>query len=164
MSTPRSAAPTKRTASLAVLFSGFPSGVSLVTVAVSLISTCSVAVSDTRIVVRPPAGSEPRVQVIVPSASAQAPSTGGLEGADVVVKGPLTTLASFTTTFRASDGPRLSTRIWQVAVPPARSGSSGLQALVRLRTARTVTVSDVGAPSLDVLGAGSSGQPRARFV
>src|SRR3989475_6186115 len=74
MSTPRSAAPTKRTASLEVLFSGFPSGVSLVTVAVSLISTCSVAVSDTRIVVRPPAGSEPRLQVIVPSASAQAPS------------------------------------------------------------------------------------------
>src|SRR5438132_2885439 len=62
MSTPRSAAPTKRTASLEVLFSGFPSGVSLVTVAVSLISTCSVAVSDTRIVVRPPAGSEPRLR------------------------------------------------------------------------------------------------------
>src|SRR2546430_15519097 len=93
MSTPRSAAPTKRTASLAVLFSGFPSGVSLVTVAVSLISTCSVAVSDTRIVVRPPAGSEPRVQGIVPSASAQAPSTGGLKGADVMGKGPLPTLA-----------------------------------------------------------------------
>src|SRR5438445_13425499 len=79
MATPRSAAPTKRTASLAVLFSGFPSGVSLVTVAVSLISTCSVAVSDTRIVVRPPAGSEPRLQVIVPSASAGAAAAGAEE-------------------------------------------------------------------------------------
>src|SRR2546428_11082367 len=158
MSTPRSAAPTKRTASLEVLFSGFPSGVSLVTVAVSLISTCSVAVSDTRIVVRPPAGSEPRLQVIVPSASAQAPSTGGLKVADVMVKGPLPTLASFTTTFRASDGPRLSTRIWQVAVPPARSGSSGLQSLVSLRSARAFTVVDVQALLLDVSGSGSSAE------
>src|SRR5438128_10483491 len=155
MSTPRSAAPTKRTASLAVLFSGFPSGVSLVTVAVSLISTCSVAVSDTRIVVRPPAGSEPRLQVIVPSASAQAPSTGGLKVADVMVKGPLPTLASFTTTFRASDGPRLSTRIWQVAVPPARSGSSGPQSLVSLRSARSFTVVEVEDVLLAVSGSGS---------
>src|SRR5437879_894625 len=140
----------------ASLARGFPSGVSLVTVAVSLISTCSVAVSDTRIVVRPPAGSEPRLQVIVPSASAQAPSTGGLKVADVMVKGPLPTLASFTTTFRASDGPRLSTRIWQVAVPPARSGSSGLQSLVSLRSARSFTIVDVAALLLDVSGSGSS--------
>src|SRR5437667_300612 len=145
-------------ASLAGLFSGFPSGVSLVTVAVSLISTCSVAVSDTRIVVRPPAGSEPRLQVIVPSASAQAPSTGGLKVAEVMVKGPLPTLASFTTTFRASDGPRLSTRIWQVAVPPARSGSSGLQSLVSLRSARSFTVVDAEALLLDVSGSGSSAE------
>src|SRR2546425_5803559 len=164
MSTPRSAAPTKRTASLAVLFSGFPSGVSLVTVAVSLISTCSVAVSDTRIVVRPPAGSEPRLQVIVPSATAQALAAGGLKVAEVMVKGPLPTLASFTTTFRASDGPRLSTRIWQVAVPPARSGSSGLQSLVSLRSARSFTVVDVEAVLLDVSGSGSSAEALAVLV
>src|SRR5256712_7033095 len=131
---------------------------SLVTVAVALISTCSVAVSDTRIVVRPTDGLEAGVQVVVPSGRAQAPSTGGLKVADVMVKGPLPTLASFTTTFRASDGPRLSTRIWQVAVPPARSGSSGLQSLVSLRSARSFTVVDVKALLLDVSGSGSSAE------
>src|SRR5256712_10261980 len=129
---------------------------SLVTVAVSLIPTCSVAVSDTRIVVRPPAGSEPRLQVIVPSASAQAPSTGGLKVADVMAKGPLPMLVSFTTTFRASDGPRLSTRISQVAVPPAGSGSAGLQSLVSLRAGGAFTGGGGGAASLDGARSGSA--------
>src|SRR2546430_3869871 len=74
LATPRSAAPTKRTTSRAVLFPEFASGVSLVTVAVSLTSTCSVAVSDTRMLVWPPAGSEPRSQVITLPATAQAPA------------------------------------------------------------------------------------------
>src|SRR5256712_10885930 len=148
----------KRTPPRAVLFPGLLSGVSLVTVTVSLISTGSVAVSDTRMVVRPPAGSEPRLHVIAPSAIAQTPSTGGLKVADVMAKGPLPMLVSFTTTFRASDGPRLSTRISQVAVPPAGSGSAGLQALVSLRSARSFTVVDVEAVSLDGSGSGSSAE------
>src|SRR3989442_9596938 len=107
-------------------------------------------------VVRPPAGSEPRLHVIAPSAIAQTPSTGGLKVADVMAKGPLPMLVSFKTKFRASDGPRLSTRISQVAVPPAGSGSAGLQSLVRLRAARSFTGVDVQAVSLDGSGSGSS--------
>src|SRR2546428_8196668 len=126
----------KRTPPRAVLFPGLLSGVSLVTVTVSLISTGSVAVSDTRMVVRPPAGSEPRLHVIAPSAIAQTPSTGGLKVADVMAKGPLPMLVSFKTKFRASDGPRLSTRILQGAVPPAGSGSAGLQPAVNRQAAR----------------------------
>src|SRR5438874_2175815 len=117
--------------------------------------------TTTSIVALPPGARLPSLQVIVPSASAQAPSTGGLKVADVMVKGPLPTLASFTTTFRASDGPRLSTRIWQVAVPPARSGSSGLQSLVSLRSARSFTVVDAEALLLDVSGSGSSAETLA---
>src|SRR5437867_10838082 len=158
LATPRSAAPTKRTASSAVLFPEFPSGVSLVTVAVSLTSTCSLAVSDTRMLVWPPAGWEPRSQVITLPATAQAPAIGELKVAEVIVNGPLPRWVSRTTTFRAWDGPRLSTRISQVAVVPARSGSSGSQALVSLRSARSFTIVDTESVLLDRSGSGSSAE------
>src|SRR3989442_11398140 len=115
-------------------------------------------------VVRPPAGSEPRLHVIAPSAIAQTPSTGGLKVADVMAKGPLPMLVSFTTTFRASDGPRLSTRISQVAVPPAGSGSAGLRSLVRLRSAPAFTGLDREAVSLGRCGSGSAGQAVGSLV
>src|SRR5436190_13320277 len=108
-----------------------------------------------------PAGWEPRSQVITLPATAQAPAIGELKVAEVIVKGPLPRWVSRITTFRAWDGPRLSTRISQIAVVPARSGSSGSQALASLRSARSFTIVDTESVLLDRSGSGSSAETLA---
>src|SRR6266542_4883315 len=101
-------------------------------------SCASVAVSLTTIVVRPPAGSVPRLHVTTPDATGQGPP--GLAFALTIVNEPSLTCVSVRITSRASDDPRLSTRIVQVAMFPARKGVSGLQSLVTFRSAESSTI------------------------
>ena len=138
------------TPSHASSFAWFGSGVSLETLAQSLTSCASVAVNVTTIVVRPPAGSVPRSHVTTPPALGHAPP--GLAFAPRIVKEPLLTCVSVTTTLRASEGPRLSTRIVHVAVSPASIGPSGLQSFVTRRSARSSTIVDALALLLSVFG------------
>jgi hypothetical protein len=125
------------------LFAGFGSGVELVTVAMSFTSTWLLEVMSTVIVVRPPAFSRPRLHVTIPPAIPQLPLAAGdveTKLAEVMVKLPLLAWVSITTTLRASEGPRLSTMIVQVAVLPVGAGPlSGLHTLVIRRSALSST-------------------------
>ena len=125
------------TPSHASLFPLFGSGVSLERYAQSLTSCASVAVSLTTIVVRPPAGSVPRLQVTTPRRGHAPP---GLAFSPRIVNVPLLTWLSVMTTLRASDGPRLSTKILHVATSPGCIGWSGLHCFVILMSARSSTI------------------------
>src|SRR5262249_14946446 len=126
------------------------SGVALETFAQSLMSCDSLAVSVTTTVVRPPAGSVPRLHVTTPKLAGQAPP--GLAFAPTMVNVPLLTCVSVRVTSRADDGPRLSTKIGQVATSPARTGPSGLHSFVSLRSERSSTIVDADALLLAALG------------
>jgi hypothetical protein len=137
----RSAEAKKLTPAVAELLLATGSGVVLLTVAVSLISPGSLLVKATRIVVPPPAATVRRLHVTVADVvlpievvqDAAAPVT------DVTVKLALLTMASVTTTFCASDTPRLATWMSQKAEDPARAGASGLHVFVSAISADSVT-------------------------
>lgn len=111
--TRRSAEPVKTTLPVAWLLPVTGSGVGLDTVATSLTSATSAAVTRTRIVVRPPAGSVPRLHVIVTvvagPAVVGAHVPDGVAVTPVTEKGVLDVSTSLSDTSTASEGPRLST-------------------------------------------------------
>src|SRR3990170_5790833 len=118
----RSATAVTEMESHAWLLTPLGSGVALTTVAQSLMSMASLAVRRTVMVVRPPAGSVPRLQVTMLPTMAQGLAAGGLKVAEAMGKAPMLRCVSVTTTLRASDGPRLSTKMGHSPVSPAWSG------------------------------------------
>ena len=131
----RSAIPLNTNLPIAILFVESGSGVLLETVAVSFTSTGSEDVICTVMTVRPPAGSVPRLQVTVLPTIPHGLAAGGENIAVIIVKAPLLKCESVTTTFLASEAPKLSTKIVHVAVLPVGAGPSGLHSLVSRRSA-----------------------------
>src|SRR6478735_466076 len=129
----RSAEPVKTTLPVAWLLAVTGSGVGLDTVATSLTSATSAAVTRTRTVVRPPAGSVPRLHVIVIAVAGPAVVGAhvpeGVTVTPVTENGVLEVRTSVSVTSTASDGPRLSTWMSQKASVPAGAVVSGLQTL-----------------------------------
>ena len=124
--------------SIATLFELSGSWVSLETVARSLMSCGSSAVTGTSIVTLSPAGSRPRSQSTWPARFCGLGVAVQLPFVVVTVpksKLPLLTCASLTTTASADVGPRFSTVIVQIEVSPACIGWSGLQSLAMRRSA-----------------------------
>ena len=98
------------------------------------------------------AASVPRLQFTTPPTGAA--HDPWLVVMDPNVNSPSLRCVSRSVTDRASDGPRLSTKIVQIAVAPARTSSSGLHTLVTARSARSWT--NVISVSLLLVEAGSA--------
>jgi hypothetical protein len=105
----RSAEAKKLTLPVAELLPPTGSGVVLLTVAVSLISPGWLLVKATLIVVPPPAATVWRLHVTVADIGEPMEVVQDAPVTDVTVKLALLTMASVTTTFCASDTPRLAT-------------------------------------------------------
>src|SRR6266536_5226467 len=137
----RSAEAKKLTLPVAELLPPTGSGVVLLTVAVSLISPGLLLVKATWIVVPPPAGTVRRLHVTVADVGEpmEVVQDAAVPVTDVTVKLALLTMASVTTTFCASDTPRLATWMSQKAEAPACAGASGLHVFVSAISADSVT-------------------------
>jgi hypothetical protein len=135
----RSAEAKKLTLPVAELLPPTGSGVVLLTVAVSLISPGLLLVKATLIVVPPPAATVWRLHVTVADVGEPMEFVQDAPVTDVTVKLALLTMASVTTTFCASDTPRLATWMSQKAEVPAGAGVSGLHVFVTAISADSVT-------------------------